>query len=212
MEYRPSFSDELYSDIKPSYSDSLMHHGIKGMKWGVRRYQNEDGSLTSAGKKRYSNTNKLYKDLRKQIKRKRKEQYGRNKKMGAIGPNSEQYIKDLKTNRKQYYNSKEYKRWQHKLVDAAKRADEAFDRGDITYEQYIDQLNSAKRNSPKKNFGDPYEPYSVNGPSGRVYFSEAGKRGNKELSTAYVKDLGYSDSVANNFAKQLARNNRTIYR
>ena len=32
----------------------LYHHGIKGMKWGVRRYQNEDGSLTNAGKKRYS--------------------------------------------------------------------------------------------------------------------------------------------------------------
>ena len=31
----------------------LAHHGIKGMKWGVRRFQNEDGSLTSAGKKRY---------------------------------------------------------------------------------------------------------------------------------------------------------------
>lgn len=32
----------------------LVHHGIKGMKWGIRRYQNEDGSLTPAGKKRYS--------------------------------------------------------------------------------------------------------------------------------------------------------------
>jgi len=31
----------------------LAHHGIKGMKWGVRRFQNEDGSLTEAGKKRY---------------------------------------------------------------------------------------------------------------------------------------------------------------
>lgn len=32
----------------------LYHHGVKGMRWGVRRYQNKDGSLTAAGKKRSS--------------------------------------------------------------------------------------------------------------------------------------------------------------
>lgn len=32
--------------------DELYHHGIKGQKWGVRRYQNKDGTYTSAGKKR----------------------------------------------------------------------------------------------------------------------------------------------------------------
>lgn len=35
-------------------SNELYHHGIKGQKWGVRRYQNKDGSLTSAGNKRYA--------------------------------------------------------------------------------------------------------------------------------------------------------------
>lgn len=34
------------------YNDYLYHHGVKGQRWGVRRYQNKDGSLTLAGKKR----------------------------------------------------------------------------------------------------------------------------------------------------------------
>ena len=31
----------------------LIHHGIKGMKWGIRRYQNPDGTLTAEGRKKY---------------------------------------------------------------------------------------------------------------------------------------------------------------
>lgn len=49
-------------------NNELYHHGILGQKWGVRRYQNEDGSLTPAGKKRYNTMHpdaQKYADLKK---------------------------------------------------------------------------------------------------------------------------------------------------
>ena len=50
-----------------------MHYGVKGMKWGVRRFQNKDGSYTEAGKKRYySSANGDAKDLDKEFKKARR--------------------------------------------------------------------------------------------------------------------------------------------
>ena len=39
-------------------TDELQHHGIKGQRWGIRRFQNKDGSLTPAGRRRYDEPNK----------------------------------------------------------------------------------------------------------------------------------------------------------
>lgn len=49
--------------------DEIKHHGIKGQKWGVRRYQNEDGSLTAKGKQRYKTKENFEKQYPEDVKR-----------------------------------------------------------------------------------------------------------------------------------------------
>lgn len=78
-------------------NSELYHHGIKGMKWGIRRYQNKDGSLTSAGRKRnMSEDHKVAHDLKK-----RKLSSLSNKELKTVNErmNLEANYKDLKNNR-----------------------------------------------------------------------------------------------------------------
>ena len=50
------------TDNKPDINDELSHAGTKGMRWGIRRYQNEDGSLTELGRQRYSSAKRKVMD------------------------------------------------------------------------------------------------------------------------------------------------------
>lgn len=62
----------MRNDFESNY---LAHHGILGMKWGIRRYQNPDGSLTSEGKLRYNQdgSKKTFKERREAIKKRKKQ-------------------------------------------------------------------------------------------------------------------------------------------
>lgn len=57
MSQRYGYSEVRFIDTDDNY---LAHFGVKGMKWGVRRYQDENGSLTAEGKKRYEQKAKRY--------------------------------------------------------------------------------------------------------------------------------------------------------
>ena len=64
------------------YSDELYHHGVKGMKWGIRRYMNEDGTLTPAGKARYGTKENFERYL--ENKQRSREKIKENRQAGAI--------------------------------------------------------------------------------------------------------------------------------
>lgn len=87
----------------------LYHYGIKGMKWGVRRYQNADGSLTPKGKKRLAKNEALRNKLVNKADKRIKNHTDKAKEAKAN-------IRDLKKHGK---NSEVYKRW--KEAEDAKR-------------------------------------------------------------------------------------------
>lgn len=73
-----------------SYSSELYHHGVLGMKWGVRRYQNKDGTLTKAGKRHYreDSSSSSSDDARKKRKAAVNRAFQQNIKVGKDKPNT----------------------------------------------------------------------------------------------------------------------------
>lgn len=103
-----------------NYTDELYHHGVPGMKWGVRRYQNKSGSLTAAGRKRI---NKIKNKL---AAKKQKEQEDKNVNKGATKTNIKKSVRemsdaDLKSRLNRLQNEQQVIRLENERASAGKR-------------------------------------------------------------------------------------------
>lgn len=171
----------------------LEHHGILGQKWGVRRYQNSDGSLTDAGRKRYSSMapKKVQKELYKAVKRERSRQSDWSNKWNVnntIGENSEKAQKRFRDDRRKWENTKEYK-------SAVKKLNELDDKAVKTGMKYDDYVKEELK--LMKTIRKPELDASVTyTDTGRKYIKEYLDTYGKDLNMGYLMDLGYSKESA----------------
>ena len=187
--------------------NELCHFGIKGMKWGVRRYQNEDGSLTPAGKKHYGNMSddKLQKSLYKQVKKARANQSDWSNQWNVnntIGKHSkaveDRYRKDVK----KFQSSDEYKKAMRKIAELDKKAG----RGEISQDQYDKQYKNIRKSMYSPDL-DTSVRYTDNG---RKYSEAYLKKYGNDLNVAYLKDLGYDAATAKAFAARVLKANKKL--
>ena len=143
------------------YQHRLIHYGIKGQKWGVRRFETEDGHLTEAGKDRYldavSKISRKQDRVQKKIDRneKKREKYDklRAKHERKLGRN---YIS------RRFLLSKRYHAWRHEINGVKQeKYRRKVERGKRKFERYQKKLNELKNLNHSASFDEMLEVFDT---------------------------------------------------
>lgn len=138
-----NLKDYEYSHKYINKTDYLMHYGVVGQKWGVRRYQNPDGTLTEEGKQRYLNPDgSLTKQARKELKPdqqlKISQEFYKKQSEQGTGEYADNAIYDENKQKEKLNNAKQNKMYDNFFVETIQNAENLSD-DDINreYEAYL---------------------------------------------------------------------------
>lgn len=125
----------VHASNRFEFYDSLQHHGIKGQKWGVRRYQNPDGSLTEEGKQRYLNPDgSLNRQGQKELGREGVAKFNQQRQQQNDNTGN---IYDEETQKTKLNNAKQNKMYDKMFVETIQNADLSDDEINKEYEAYL---------------------------------------------------------------------------
>ena len=171
------------------YNNELTHWGIPGMRWGVRRYQNKDGSLTAAGRKRRAKLEADIKEREKSIKRREREKAA-NDKLAAKSAELDERERALRGESRSK-KTEAQKPAQRKTVSEMSNEELAVRAARMQLEkQYYDaQKNLAAANPPKVSAGQKFVKVLMN-----EVIAPAAISAGKDWATKLLKDkLGVSE-------------------
>ena len=201
-------------------NDELYHHGIKGQRWGVRRFQNADGSLKPAGEKRYgSGTKKDYKNDKRESRKKFIDDLGKLKdkndieavtKLAAEYDNRNKKIKDTYASEKKEAIN-EYSKVMDSYNRDMKKADEVWKQAQAKYDSLGPNAMSKIRAVRKGQKGEGskdvkeylalYDKFDNIADTAWERKVEAEKRLGKSVVKAYNKETKRSERAAKKEAK-----------